>query len=429
MSVEVTVHEGDDDPRIERVLTLIDEAARPRPLVEVLGVLCAEVAAIVDCQVASIYVREADALVLRANVGFPGAAIGQVRLAVGEGITGFAAECMRPVTVAAAPEDVHFKSVPGLGEEAYPIFLALPILVGRRAEAVLVLQRHDRHSFSADEILLATALATSFAYALERARARREGDAADESPRHALLRGRGVAGVAALGRVETVPTFEGLAVVARARGLAETVDQDVRVGRIADLQQALARSLRRTAEKLELPDETRGWVEALLMVFEDQILQKLLDEQTRAEPNPALALREVARAYARAPYLIGEPDPSSTQRSAEVEALCLQLALASVDQRMPSQGGVLLLSDRLPGILALTALAHRASALAMGGALDTDGALALCRASDLPVVDSVGGLFAWARSGDRLLVDAEHDFVHVNPSAADVAEFRQRTVE
>ena len=115
MSVEVRVHEGDSAGTIERVLSLIDEAARPRPLPEVLGVLCAEAAAIVGAEVASIYVRVDDSLVLRANVGFPGAAIDQVELAMGEGITGFAAECMRPVTVAAAPEDTHYKPVPGIG--------------------------------------------------------------------------------------------------------------------------------------------------------------------------------------------------------------------------------------------------------------------------------------------------------------------------
>ncbi|MBZ0119800.1 MAG: phosphoenolpyruvate--protein phosphotransferase, partial [Sandaracinaceae bacterium] len=139
---EMRVHER-EDARIERILALIDEAARPRPLPEVLGALCAEVAAIVDAPVASAYVRDpADdgVLVMQANEGFPGGFIGKVRLAVGEGITGFAAQCMRPVTVTVAAEDAHYKAVPGLPEAEYPVFLALPILVGHRAEAVLVLQ-------------------------------------------------------------------------------------------------------------------------------------------------------------------------------------------------------------------------------------------------------------------------------------------------
>ncbi|MCA9607926.1 MAG: hypothetical protein KC619_20090, partial [Myxococcales bacterium] len=66
MSVEVRVHEGAGASTVERVLSLIDEASRPRPLPEVLGVLCAEVSAVVGAEIASLYVRDEDALVLRA---------------------------------------------------------------------------------------------------------------------------------------------------------------------------------------------------------------------------------------------------------------------------------------------------------------------------------------------------------------------------
>ncbi len=429
--MEVRVHEGDSAATIERVLSLIDEAARPRPLPEVLGVLCSEVAAVVGAEVASLYVRVDDSLVLRANVGFPGAAIDQVKLSMGEGITGFAAECMRPVTLMSAPSDEHYKPVPGIGEDEFPIFLAVPILVGHRAEAVLVLQRRGA-PFTDGEVLLATALSTSFAYALERARARREDgvseDSTEASPRHARLRGRGLSGGAALGRVETPPTFEGLAAIARARGLADPTDGDARSRRLSQLLDALEKSLRRTSGGLDLDPATRASVEGLLLVFQDQVLRRLTDERARAEPNPALAMRDVANAYARAPYLVaGAPDEVSTERSAEVETICLQVALGAVDQRLPSQGGALLLSDELPVMLALVAIGHRASALALGGFTDPANAAAkICAAAELPVVHGVGGLFAWARGGDRVLVDADAGVVLVNPSSAAVAEFRRR---
>ena len=324
MSVEVRVHEGESAGTIERVLSLIDEAARPRPLPEVLGVLCGEVAAVIGAAVASIYVRVDDSLVLRANVGFPGAAIDSVRLQMGEGITGFAAECMRPVTVMAAPEDEHYKPVPDIGEDEFPIFLALPILVGHRTEAVLVLQRRNGAPFTDGEVLLATALSTSFAYALERARARREEDVTDDSPRHARLRGRGLSGGAALGRVESPPTFEGLAAIARAAGLPDSADPEVSAQRVQRAFDALEKSLRRSSDTLELDATTRARLDGLLLVFQDQVLRNLVVERARAEPNPAVAMREVAQTYARAPYLVaGEPDEQLTERSLEVETLCL----------------------------------------------------------------------------------------------------------
>lgn len=427
---EVRVHDRAGG-RIERILELIDEAARPRPLPEVLGVLCDGVSAIVDAQVASIYVRDLPPndheLVIRANVGFPGGAIDQVRLAVGEGITGFAAECMRPVTVGAAPEDVHYKPIPGLGEEEFPIFLALPILVGHRAEAVLVLQRRAGHPFTDDEVVLATALATSFAYALERARARRE-EEEEEAHRKAYLVGRPLGAGASLGRAETSPTFEGLSALARARGVADGCEVRERVRQVGVALDQVVRELTRARRELEprlSPTDGVG-LASLFLLWEDQRFRALVEEHVTREVNPVHALREVARLYARAPYDAPVVDASSTERSAEAEALCLQIAARLVEERIPSQGAALLATERLPAITALVAVAHRASAVVLsGGVPETALGAAVARAGGLPVVAEVGGLFAWARVGDRLLVDGDEGSVRVNPSAATVAQFRR----
>ncbi len=428
--LEVHVHERDDH-RIERILDLIDEAARPRPLPEVLGVLCAEVAAIVDAPIASIYVREPPPddheLVIRANVGFPGGAIDRVRLAVGEGITGFAAECMRPVTVHAAAEDARYKPVPGLGEEAFPIFLALPILVGRRAEAVLVLQRKLGLSFGDDEVVLATALSTSFAYALERSRARRE-EEEEDAPRKAHLSGRPLGGGASLGRAETSPTFEGLAALARARGLAELPGPEERVRRLSGALEQVARELNRARRELEhrLAPETVERCASLFLLWEDQRFRALLEEHATREANPVHALRDVARVYARAPYDAPVVDASSMERSVEAEALCLQIAARLLDERIPSQGAALLMTDQLAAIVAVIAVAHRASSVALSGRVAESAlGVAVARAGGLPVVSEVGGLFAWARVGDRIIVDGDAGVVRVNPSAATVAHFRR----
>lgn len=428
---EMRVHER-EDARIERILALIDEAARPRPLPEVLGALCAEVAAIVDAPVASAYVRDpADdgVLVMQANEGFPGGFIGKVRLAVGEGITGFAAQCMRPVTVTVAAEDAHYKAVPGLPEAEYPVFLALPILVGHRAEAVLVLQRRAGNPFLDEEIVLATALATSVAYALERARARREEES--DAPRAARLSGRALVAGSALGRVETSPTFEGLAALARARG-ADSLSAEVRLRRVGQMLEDLSRDLDRARQSVEsaLGPEERAGLMSVALLWHDGRLRELVQEKAQREGNPVVALREVARLYARAPYeLEGAADPAMTERSAEIEALCLQLAARVVDERSPSTGAALLLTDRLPAVGALIAVSHRASAIAVGASLSPSAAgVAILRAARVPLVDSVPGLFAWARVGDRVLVDAgdaEVGHVEVNPSATAVARFRK----
>src|SRR5579859_2802761 len=86
--------------RLDGVLDFVAFAARPMPLLRLLDEAPRRVAALLGADVCSLYVVEGDKseLVMRGNVGFAGGAIGQVRLRVGEGITGEAVEYMRPIS-------------------------------------------------------------------------------------------------------------------------------------------------------------------------------------------------------------------------------------------------------------------------------------------------------------------------------------------
>ena len=120
-SVVQVHHRGDRG--VDGILRLIELAGHDGPLEAMLTAMCDEIAAIAGVDIASIYVREDERLVMRGNHGFPASAIGTT-LAVGEGITGLVAECMRPVSAAHAAAEAAYKHVPGLGEERYPVFAA-----------------------------------------------------------------------------------------------------------------------------------------------------------------------------------------------------------------------------------------------------------------------------------------------------------------
>src|SRR6185369_9779887 len=179
-----------------------------------LTAMCADVADIARANVASVYVREDgdDGLrfTMRGNVGFPPEAIGRVHLRPGEGITGFAAERMRPVSVAVGKNDRHFKYISGLGEEKYPALLAVPILRGGTTAGVLVLQRGVSRAFSDGEVVLATALAAVINHAIERGEDRERRQALGGDRRAVRLSGRSVVGGAAMGRAELLPTLSAL---------------------------------------------------------------------------------------------------------------------------------------------------------------------------------------------------------------------------
>src|SRR5260370_7042686 len=107
-----------------------------------------------EAPIASVYVLEGgDELVLRGNHGYDRDVIGEVRLKVGQGITGTSVESMRPVTVDDARVTDQFEYFPQLAEERYPAFLAVPLLSGTRPRGALVLQR-ETGPFSEEDLLL-----------------------------------------------------------------------------------------------------------------------------------------------------------------------------------------------------------------------------------------------------------------------------------
>ncbi|HEY4057390.1 MAG TPA: GAF domain-containing protein, partial [Kofleriaceae bacterium] len=219
-------HRGDRG--VDGILRLIELAGHDGPIETMLTAMCDELAAIAGVDIASIYVRENDKLVMRGNHGFAASAIGTT-LDVGEGITGLVAECMRPISAAHAATNSAYKAVPGLGEEQFPVFVGVPLIAGGTAIGVLVLQRraslhvtdeefeeelgvHDRGSaphiavapdedpalFTQKEVTLATALGAPIMLAIERRLA--------AAMRSARLSGTGHIAGAVLGRVGVIPT-------------------------------------------------------------------------------------------------------------------------------------------------------------------------------------------------------------------------------
>ncbi|TMA17796.1 MAG: hypothetical protein E6J85_16220, partial [Deltaproteobacteria bacterium] len=119
--------------RLDAALRLAAGSAPGSGLSSALSYLCTQIAATCEAPIASVYVlEERNELVLRGNFGFPDEVLGEVRLQVGQGITGTAVETMKPVTVDDAGLVAQFAYFPQLAEERYPAFLAVPLLSGPR---------------------------------------------------------------------------------------------------------------------------------------------------------------------------------------------------------------------------------------------------------------------------------------------------------
>lgn len=391
MATVVHVHQP-GNRGVDGIMRLIELAGHDDPLETTLTAMCDELAAIAGVDIASVYVREVDRLVMRGNHGFARNAIGTTSLAIGEGITGLVAECMRPVSAARAAAEAAYKHVPGLGEERFPVFAGIPLISGGAVLGVLVLQRRER-PFATDEVTLATALGAPVTLAIERRHA--------AAIRSARLPGLAQVGGAVLGRAVVVATTTALA--------NAPIDLDRATTRLRD---DLGRAMRRLSD-VEIPA-----VGAALDRFALALCDQRLRERLLAAADQPTGLRSVAKDYARTPYRLGTA-AGTADHASEIEELCVLLG----DTRSLRPGAIWI-ADRIGAFVAIAAVARGAVALVAGDAV-SPAAIAIARAAQLPTISDVSGLFGWARPEDLLAVDGDTGIVLVHPAPTDIERLRR----
>ena len=125
-----------------------------------------------ECEVCSIYLYYADQreLVLKATKGLNPVSINKVRMKIGEGLTGIALKEKRPICEGQAKNNPNFRFFPGIGEEKFQSFLAVPILRGSFEIGVMVIQSEKKDYFSSEDIQVFRAITTQLAATIETAR-------------------------------------------------------------------------------------------------------------------------------------------------------------------------------------------------------------------------------------------------------------------
>jgi signal transduction protein with GAF and PtsI domain len=127
--------------------------AADSPLHEILRRIVDFAAALVSCDSCFVYVLEQDELVLRASKNPRNHAVNQLKLRVGEGITGWVAEHLQPVALAhGAFRDARFRFFNELPEDRYEAFLSVPILCRGKAVGVINLQHREEHTYTRRQI-------------------------------------------------------------------------------------------------------------------------------------------------------------------------------------------------------------------------------------------------------------------------------------
>jgi phosphotransferase system enzyme I (PtsP) len=418
------------NPRLDGVLDFVAFTARPMPLLTLLDEAPRRVASLLRADVCSLYLVEGDetSLVMRGNVGFTNSALGQVRLRVGEGITGEAVEYMRPISTDSADQHDSYKHFEELGEERFPVFLAVPIRGKSGPLGAIVVQRREER-FDDRDVELLTLLGALVAAGIRHAElvdearergARRSGGAGTRKVTLTglpVVPGRALGAVAALRRPAARPGDKKATTQdpkAETQVLRSTFDAAERAIRAVG-ERATKRKLGRDAAFLSTYQE----------ILADMRFRERALELTQRGESVAAALAQVAREATRTAASLTR-DTFLEERAKDIEDLCDALtALADTERRSTLPSKAILVGDTLTVFDLLVSAKSQPAGIALSERASGPRTQVLLGLLEVPAVVDLRGIFRWASDGDVALLDGDHGLIVINPTRSEVASLRE----
>jgi len=141
------------------------------PLHVVLARIVALVSAVIPCDSCFLYTVEADKLILRASRNPHAEEVDQLRMSIGQGVTGWVAEHREPVAIAErASEDPRFAAFLNLPEDRFEAMLCVPVICANRVVGVLNVQHRQPYVHTELQVRLVSTIGILVGAEIERAR-------------------------------------------------------------------------------------------------------------------------------------------------------------------------------------------------------------------------------------------------------------------
>jgi phosphotransferase system enzyme I (PtsP) len=419
-------------------------ASRSHDLRETLDNVVDLVAKRLDADVCSVYLTSPDrsALTLSATMGLDKASVGQVRLAIGEGLVGHVAARGEPEAFAQAQQHPAYRYFPETREEQFASLAAAPLKVrglsgqGFTIGVLVVQTREERRFGDADVALLETcaqliapvvmnAQLLSVVAGGEERRSRLIEEIGREAPRapagrpdrNAMLKGIATSRGIAIGPVY----FLGDAVDLEHVDYSPSKDSEQEK---RDLQNALAEARRELQDLRE--DVTQRFGPDFAAIFhthiqilEDKGFVQKLEKELARTGNALESLKRVLAEYERTFGAID--DPYFRERGVDVQdvgqrVVARLLGVRHHDQQL-TDGAIVIASQLLPAHFATLDVEKVAAVVSEHGGPTSHGAI-FARALEIPAVTGVTGILIAARAGEIAIVDGDAGRVTLSPDEA-----------
>ncbi len=398
-----------------------------------LDILVHDVRGALGTEVCSVYLmnRAQDRLLFAANEGLNTDSVGQISLAVNQGLVGLVAERAEPINLNNATVHPRFYLIPEIGEEAFHAFLGVPVIHHRQVLGVLVVQQRERRKFDESEEAFLVTLSARLATEVAHADATGEMEGLFDSDTGSVLERpdamfKGVGGTPGIGI--------GIAVVvqppANLEAVADKASDDVTTElQVLDRALNMVRDdIRRISEQFaaSLPPEELALFDVYLHMLDENALAGDIRERVQKGSWAQGALKQVI--YEHVQRFEDMEDPYLRERGADVKDLGLRVLAYLQDIRAKKthfpDSTILVGEEVTAGMLADIPTDKLKGIVSVRGSVTSHVAI-LAQSLDIPAVMGAVDLPILSIDNRPLIVDGFYGEVFCNASAQTVKQFQE----
>lgn len=378
-----------------------------------------------------IYEEESRTLTLRATKGLRQEAVGGVRLALGEGITGRAVRELRPICVGQASKSSWDRRFSGIEEEKYEAFLVVPILRGLRRIGALVVQDGVPNYFDANDTKALRAIAAQLATMIENVQllneAREETEnlakvhVAKKVSCESIIHGRSASTGTAYGRALTLGSSQHDSCI--------LPDPNAEPYSVADFERAVEKTAmqinqlqRQTSEKLA--DVAVLIFSAHLLILEDEQFSGRISNLIKSGTSAVKAIPEVVNEYVE--VFSRSKMPLIREKVLDVKDLGNRLLRNLLNEEADEcdyKGQIIIAHELLPSdILKLSA--ENVEGFIVSSGVTSHNAI-ICRSLGIPMVAISREQADGIAEDEEVLMDAAQGIIYLHPDRAVYEEYRK----
>ncbi len=376
-----------------------------------------------------LYNPQTQELTLRATRGLNPQSVGRVRMKIGQGLTGLALQEMRTVCEADASRSPNYRFFPGIFEERYNAFLAVPIARGISKMGVLVVQRDTGQAFIAPDVTALETVASQLGNIIENAQfILGIHEPARESPQGPPGGLKFIKGKMAAEGFAYAPSM----ILDKQRNLSLLANrEDDQSYSLEDFHRAVAYTesqLGQLQEQVEnkLSDAASLIFAAHLMILKDRNFIGRIVAQIEAGVNAPTAVAEVATAYMQ--NFLASDNSYMREKANDIEDLAVRLVnnlVSAAGEIDAYRDHVVVTRGLFPSDLLKLSSEGVAAVVLVGGGITSHISI-LARSLAMPMVITDAFELLNVPDGTPLLIDAELGNIFVDPDDQVLDKFSAR---